>query len=127
MVCPASFCFLGNGVDNFSNCYGKAGQTLARIERPVADRGDRVANGDAGQASAFRERPVADSHDGVGDCDTGESGAVFERIDADGRDRVGDGYGFNEVAVCFINKKCTITYHFSPLFNLIRYNIWSFQ
>ena len=44
MVSPASFCFLCNGEDNFSNCYIDAGQAAAAKERGVADGSNGISD-----------------------------------------------------------------------------------
>ena len=50
------------------------------VERPYADVGDGVADGDARQAAAIFERIVADVGDGVADDDSRQAGAVIVSI-----------------------------------------------
>ena len=64
---------------------------VAFTERPFADEGDTLAEGDAAQVFTVHECPVVDGGDTVGEGDAGQACAESERFIADGGDTVAKG------------------------------------
>ena len=88
-------CRLNNGIAIITGIvvgiptfHGKARQTIASRERPIADESDGIRDGHACQAIAVKKRKPADGRDCVGDGDAGQFPIVLERSWADGSDGV---------------------------------------